>query len=59
MFPQDQQDPLWVAERLTRRYNKNEDPAAADTSWCDPNGGPNGTPVGDTIGVPETHADTS
>lgn len=39
--------------------NKNEDPAVADTSWCDPSAGPNGASVGDTIGVPETHADTS
>jgi len=59
VFPQDQQDPLWVPEILKRRYNKNEDPAAAHTSQSDPNDGPNGTPVGDSIGVPETHADTS
>lgn len=59
VFPQDRQDPLWVPERLTRRCNKNEDPAVADTSRCDPSAGPSGAPVGDTIGVPETHADTS
>ena len=58
VFPQTQQDPLWVPEQLTRSCNKNEDPPAVTSSRRDVDAGVDGAKMGDLVGVPETHADT-
>ena len=57
VFPQNRLDPVWVPERLIWKSNKNEDLSPDPQQPLD--AGTDGTEMGNSIGVPETHADTS
>ena len=61
VFPQNRTDPVWVPERLTRKCNKTsqDEDSPADAAVADPESGntnPDGSAMGDTVGVPETNA---
>ncbi|XP_028617453.1 igE-binding protein-like [Grammomys surdaster] len=57
VFPQDQQDPVWVPERLVRKIRHGdlpEDPEPSDGANGDVGDG--GTKMGDSVGVSKTNA---
>lgn len=60
-FPQDKKDPIWVLERLTRKVPPipPKDAAVADADQCQPTADSSGAPMGNTVGIPETYADSS
>lgn len=63
VFPQDQQDPIWVPERLVRRAQpeqtqKNDSTNMPDISSC-PATGDDKAEMGDPVGVSEANADTA
>ena len=59
VFPQDRQELLWVPERLTRKYNKHEDSVNAGHHQPGLDTSTGSALMGDSVGAPETHADTS
>ena len=56
VFPQDRQDPVLIPERLIVKCNRNEDRSDRQQPL---DIGTDGAEMGDPIGVPETHANTS
>lgn len=60
-FPQDKEDPIWVPERLTQKVPPipPKDATVADADQREPTADSSGAPMGNTVGIPETYADSS
>ena len=59
VFPQEEENPIWVPERLTRKVLEEKDGGAPATVTPDPDGddgGRRGTTLGNLISIPETDA---